>query len=467
MNRLEVGFGSAVITPPNFKQGVALGGYSHPERIAHEVNDDLNATALMLKQGEETAMIIVLDWLAVHAPAVQAIRAAVAAELNIQPEHIIVAATHTHSAPNTMTAWGWGEADREYIAGQIPHVVAACRMAESGLTAVRAGVACGRSKIGVNRYTLTLDGDYTYGQSPDDFMGSDYWQMHCNDYSYEANETAAYDDRMTVIKFVAESGTVGTLIHCGAHPTCMGGTAVISRDWCGVMRDRVAAVTKAPVIFLNGAIGDVGPRSNFLLETGKFSAAGGDGIDAVREVGYRGASEALRLFCRIDEFHDDWSLTVKCEAQKYLHEPLADLALARRRADELYPRRAEGGVYTAEYRYYRAVIEAHKLPAQPDRTLEQTVIAIGPVAIVPMPGEIFSEITLRLRSYSPYGHTLCVSAANDFWGYLVPQSARFRPNYSVWMELAFGAYKPAHDIDDQLISNAMRLLQRPAANPNH
>ena len=63
---------------------------------------------------------------------------------------------------------------------------------------------------------------------------------------------------MTVARFRDKSGAdVGIIIHYGAHGTAMGNNKLVSRDWSGVMKDRIEPQISAPVVFLNGAIGDV------------------------------------------------------------------------------------------------------------------------------------------------------------------------------------------------------------------
>jgi len=52
------------------------------------------------------------------------------------------------------------------------------------------------------------------------------------------------------------------------------------------MKDRVESQLNAPVLFLNGTIRDIVPRTN-QLHTGVFFAVVGDDIESVREVGYR------------------------------------------------------------------------------------------------------------------------------------------------------------------------------------
>ncbi len=69
------------------------------------------------------------------------------------------------------------------------------------------------------------------------------------------------------------------------------------------------------------------------------------------------------------------------------------------------------------YKHWQAVIEAHSGTPHTGKSYHQRLIQLGPVALVPIPGEPFAEIVLRLRHYSPYQHTLCLSTSCGNIGY--------------------------------------------------
>ncbi|OPZ27583.1 MAG: hypothetical protein BWZ02_01596 [Lentisphaerae bacterium ADurb.BinA184] len=116
-----------------------------------------------------------------------------------------------------------------------------------------------------------------------------------------------------------------------------------------------------------------------------------------------------------------------------------------------------------EYRHHCAVVEAHRQPLLKGRSFRQTVTRIGPLAIVPMPGEMFSGISLRIRAGSPFAYTLCCSVTNGSLSYLPTREARHRGGYETWVGRASGAYLLADTIDDALVAENLRLLKRLAA----
>src|SRR5688572_24316259 len=108
---LQVGIANRNINPPI---GTALFGYPQA-RFGNEVDDDLQATALVLSSGDVTACIIALDLCLIDEEELDLIRSAVSEATSIAPLNITVCASHTHSGPTTVTAFGWGEKNQPYL----------------------------------------------------------------------------------------------------------------------------------------------------------------------------------------------------------------------------------------------------------------------------------------------------------------------------------------------------------------
>ena len=231
------------------------------------------------------------------------------------------------------------------------------------------------------------------------------------------------------------------------------------------MKDRIEPQIGAPVLFLNGAIGDVGPRTNVIKRGTRLSAGGGDGIESVREVGYRAATDAIRALVSIREFRSDLPLDVLVEDIFLPYAPLTPLDEARQALEKWAPRKDEWGHPMAEYRHNQAVIEAHTRPLLDGRSFKQTLIRLGPLAVIPMPGEMFAGISLRIRENSPFPYSLCCSVSNGSLSYLPTREARHRGGYETWVGRAAGPYLLADTIDDALVSENLRLLDKMAGNP--
>lgn len=426
-SKLRVGIGRADVSPP---LGTRLFGYPIQDRPAESLNDPLNATALVFERDGFKAAILSLDWCLVGEKEVDQIRSGVEAGTGIPSSHITVCATHTHSAPTTIEAWGWGDKDSEYIASSLPKIIGSVVQANDALQPARVGIGTTLSDLGINRREIASD----------------------HSIRMEGNLWGVYDPEMTVLRFVSEVGPVATLVHYGAHPTALGAVRFISRDWPGVMIDRLEKITKAPVMFINGALGDIAPRASIL------SHGVGDGLPASWEVGCRAAADALRAYHAVKEFRD-LELALHVEGIELPLAPLPPLPEAKRSLETSTPHKDEWGSGMADFKYWQAVVEAHDEAPRKAMRFLQALTRLGPVVFVPFAGEPFTEIVLRLRHLSPFQHTLCASAANGSHGYYVTRESRLRGGYEVWVGRAYGAYLLADHIDDFLVEENLRLLK--------
>ncbi|MCE7985960.1 MAG: hypothetical protein DYG89_32690 [Caldilinea sp. CFX5] len=434
---LLAGIGRTDITPP---LGTALAGYPVQDRYAETIRDPLQATALVLARGDVKAAIISLDWILIEQEEVAAIRRLVQAATGIPPANVTVAAIQSHSAPRTFSVFGWGDKDRAYVSAVLPRIGEAVAQAHANLQPILVGIGTTNSEVGVNRRQIRQDHKVTLGVNP--------WGL--------------YDPMMTVLRFAGAQGPLATLIHYGAHPTVFGSKSrAVSRDWPGIMVDRVEALTGAPALFINGAVGDVAPRTNFM-------GAVGDNEIALLEVGTRAATDALRAYRAIKEFRD-LPLAVLTQEILLPYRPLAALDEARRQLVAAEAGKEQWGQPMCDYRHWESVVKAHAGQPETGVTFAQSITQLGPVAFVPFPGEPFTEIVLRLRDYSPFAHTLCASTTNGSFGYFVTRESLHRGGYEVWVAKAYGAYILAETIDDALIDANLQLLRvlHEAGNPAH
>jgi neutral ceramidase len=424
MSELQVGIARSIVTPP---PGTLLFGYP-VERKGYDVDDDLNATALVLKQANLVTAVISIDWCVIDEDEIALIREAIHKATGITPHNITICATHTHSAPMTASLWGWGDANREYLAESRPKIVEAVVNAQAALQTVRVGIGVESTDVSINRREVEPNGGVILG----------------------FNEWGPRDRDLTVVRFEGESGPVAQIVHLGAHPTSRGSDPAVSRDWPGFMIDRLETITKAPVLFINGAFGDVAPRTT-------IGGATGDGANAAREVGLRAAGDAIRAWRDIKEFRqvDLQLLTTDLELPLASLPPLDEVneQVERYKGKENAPA-AEG----CECNYWNAVRREHEGTPRTVRIFTQTVTSIGPLVIVPFAGEIFAEIALRLKKASPYPFTLCAGTTNGSHGYYVTRESRGRGGYEVWVARGFGAYLLADNIDDELVQKNLELI---------
>ena len=384
---MKTGFAVSDITP---ELGIYLTGYGMPERLAESVHSPLNATAMYLEDGGTQAVVIGFDWCFVDWELTKSIRKAITDATGVPESNILLCCSHTHSAPHTTYARTMGRVavDPEnkgidYVFKSIPAIVDAVKRAKEGAKECEAGFSACKTKACTSR------------------RGTD------------------------------ENGK----ITASGHNTAMGGyDRSISSDWCGVMKSRINDTYKVPVLFVNGGFGDMGPRSNRWSQkaAGKgFSAGGGSGPATASEVGLVAATDALRTLADIRDFRSQLPLSVKVGEVRLpqaisMSEEEANAVLAR------FDSSAENAPEPdLNYQIAKAIAAEYKKPLQPELVFEQTIVAFGPLALVPFPFEVFSVFSLRLRKYGPFQYTLACGNTNGRNAYL-PDRAAF----------AMGGYEP-------------------------
>ena len=108
-NTLTAGCAVTDITPP---VGVELSG--GPFGASKGVLHPLSAHALLLDDGSTKLMLISADLVGFDTSYADEIRAEIAAACGLDVDAVMLAGTHTHSGPATITYRNWGKPDAEY-----------------------------------------------------------------------------------------------------------------------------------------------------------------------------------------------------------------------------------------------------------------------------------------------------------------------------------------------------------------
>ena len=427
---LNVGVGRADISPA---VGTWLTGYA-PARRAEIINDPLHLTAFAFEQDGVRAIVATADTCVIEDAFSAEVRRAMSEASGVPFEKIILSATHTHSGPALFDTPGGAPFDRDYAYGKfLPAAKAAAADATASLRPAVMGVGVTQSDVGVNRRQILTNGDVALGQEP---LGS-------------------YDPTMTVVSFREPDGKpIGNIIHYGAHNTGAGANPEATRDWCGVMIDRLEAESGGVTAFFNGCEGDVGPR----LANGGTTGS----LKLTLELGGRAAIDAVRAWRSIREWRSGCELkTLSCDIKlpyKKLpaYEELMDEINSKGDPDKLV------GLAVMEYEALSKRAEAMregKLPGEA-RAFPIFAVSVGPVAFLPIPFEIFSMITLRISRHSPFAHTLSLSNANGWTLYFPSMDQIIRGGYEVWVFTKLSAFPFADDSEQHFVSQAAELLKR-------
>ena len=95
-------------------------------------------------------------------------------------------------------------------------------------------------------------------------------------------------------------------------------------------------------------------------------------------------------------------------------------------------------------------------PALPNTVdLEIQILQIGPWTLVCLPGEIYSDIGLKIKASSPFANTIVVELANGYRGYISPDIIQRAGNYEgIYSMVAYTGLGSA----DVLINGSTAML---------
>lgn len=434
MHKLYLGIGREDITPP---LGGRLFGYND-YTFSDGINDRLHVTALYFVSGGKKVMLINATVCEVQTALALRIREKVAEAVQLPVDACILTATHTHTAPTVMSMTGWGDIDTEYVETIFePKILKAALEATKQPIPVKMGVAAGTSLVGINRRQLNKDNTVSLGQNP--------W--------------GAFNPEMTVMSFVDKEGnTVANMIHYGAHATASGHSTRISRDWPGVMTDRLEEITGGLTVFLQGAAGDVGPR----LSNGKTTSGTEDAEKAVAcamEHGSFAAQDAVRIYKDIRKY-EDADLKV---CSRDIHIPLAArISLEEAEAGYADYKDSTGGTKAYKMQYFKDVIDAYTNGCEEKQfeIFHQSIARIGDVALVCFPYEMFSEISMRVSRASKVPYTISVCYTNGADSYFATEDSLCRGGYEVAAHECVGAQHRAPNADWHLVTETLKNLEQ-------
>lgn len=223
---VEVGFGRGIITP---EPPVVLAGFGGRKGPVHEVRHDLEARAVVFRDGDVTLCLLVLDLLMLTPDHADPLRAAVGRALGIPAGQVLTSCTHTHAGPSSAakaSRAGWPTPD-----GYLQVLSAGCIDAASAAHAAREPAT-----FAYARDALRMDLSANRRHLP-------------------------YDPEIAVLEARRLDGSrIGTIANVGIHPVALGmACRAVSGDWVTTFRQRGEQATGAPTVLLSGALGDVNP----------------------------------------------------------------------------------------------------------------------------------------------------------------------------------------------------------------
>ena len=416
---LHAGVGRTTLTPP---LGTPLIGYGGRERGADAIRDDIYATSLVLSDGETTVALVTCDLCALPIRQVRYVQRLIEERTGIPPAHVMINTSHAHSGPLTTYNDETPEGLRKVVITLLDGIAESVVQAAAALVPCRLSAGRGTVEASINRRKRNGYSDAVTPEFPEGTVDPDLHVVRID---------GLYGAPLAVVTAYA------------CHPVALRPPShAISADFVCALRATVESQVGAPLLFAQGAAGNlvpIGPEMEMeerLELTGKVL-----GMEALRVYTALGAealpvndsrgAEALRAYGPPESLRSATSVPPKpmlAAASENLlldlwteQPPIADAERSHQTFPYLTPPLVDGKVECA--------VQALRL---------------GDVALVGVAGEAFVEIGLAVKARSPIPHTIFLGYTNGCLGYL-PTATAYEPGgYEV--HRAHAVYRLPHTI---------------------
>ncbi|MCC7407444.1 MAG: hypothetical protein IT442_05195 [Phycisphaeraceae bacterium] len=416
---LRAGFGAADISP---ELGTEKLAWSEPIRV-EKIVEPIGAHALVLDDGRTRLGFVSVDLASVPDQVVSLSRE-LAADL-VPAEGLLIAATHNHAAPGFhwyTPAPGVKIYEPSFVAGRIRDALA---QAVAALEPAQLGVGSGvEGRISFIRRCIMLDGTVKTQPRPGDP------DIRC--------EESVIDPEVGVVGVKVGGQWRGAIVNFALHPTQFGGDSTVRPGYPGelakALRDKFGPQFRT--VFLNGAAGDVHAQDRLNPHVGEDATKIGQCLaqTAAAVLGSLTVTDDLMLGsqvkCLVVPWRDPDAPPIGPPGQFY-HPP----EIRRQMEDHL--RQARASSSGQDYPVQRLTLG--------DR-----------VALIAAPGELFSELGLRIKLASSFPRTYVVAYANGSAGYIPTLAAHRRGGY----ECSLGVNRLAPQAGDVIVDAAIDLLRR-------
>jgi neutral ceramidase len=414
---MMVGVARRDITPDG---PIELSGFLARVQPSVGVHDRLYANALFLAHGGARVLWLHCDTVGFEHAFVVELKVELATRANLQPHEIVLSATHSHSGPATARLINCGTPDPAYLDRLRDLLVS------TGLEALQTPRAA-HFVAGECFADLAIERRGRPPQLVDRRLGVLAWRYATGDYA-------------------------AVLTNYGMHNVGLSEqNRLVSADIAGRLAATLTAhLPGAPLVLAtNGAAGNINPPA----VTNDFAA--------VERWGDELAGVALAALERAAPQPETlWSTS---ELLRIPTVPLSPAELTARAAELAAPFAGRTGYAADRFRdgFARWAAQLSAGPAPTTLPLELQVVRIGPIDLVCVAAEVFSQMPGVLRAASDRC-VYVVSYANGALGYLAPASAYTEGSYEVNQAFVWYGTPPIQPGAFELVrERAVQLLRRP------
>lgn len=419
MSNLKVGYSQLNVNPP---LGIGVSGYYIP-RFAKGFLDDIEVCTLVLSLKEKKIALISLDVCGIDTCLIESYSEAIEKETGISKNDIFLSATHSHTSGLLVPTEAF-EADVDTIHAWAKfvgeRVVDSVKIAIEDLKDAKMGYITGWApeRVAYIRRYKMKDGT-TMTCPPIDDPNIDH-------------PIGTLDQRVHVVRFDREGAESIVMFNYGLHADTINGD-LLSSDWPGWTRKTIEkALDGTKCIFFNGAEGDVGstnvhPKDGDMNDTEISFDNEMKSPGMARFVGRALAGTILQVYDKVKYVDVDkigiLNKIVKVPANVPSPEDLPRAheykELHDSGRDDLIP-------YTA-MELTTVVAEALRMCRMENGPehfeLRLTGVQLGPVAMVGIPGEPFTDIGVGIKEAEGWEMIMPCALTNGNEGYFPVKSA--------------------------------------------
>jgi neutral ceramidase len=432
---LRIGAAAVKITPP---VGIPMAGYYY-ERGADKIHDDLYAKAIVIEKDSSKVAIVTCDLTAITSDIVMVARELVEKSVGIHGDNVMISATHTHTGPvipkkdNRDNPTGKSAEILTSYISKLPGLIAeSVRQANDALKPAKISFGLGHEEsISFNRRFFMTDG--TVGWNPGKL-------------NPKIIKPAGPIDPDVFVLFseTNEGKPISTYVNFALHLDNTGGTE-ISADLPFTLSNILGKIKGPEMVTLFGQ-GCSGNINHINVKSREPQSS----FSEAQRLGTVLSGEVIKTYTRMQPF-DINNISVR---RKIVNLPLAEISVNDLpKARETVAKYGKPGAAPfLDFVNSFKIIEVYNRNGKPVEA-EVQVFALGDkLAIVSLPGEIFTELGTYIRSRSPFPFTIVVELTNGSIGYVPDRKAYIEGNYEpVSSRVAPGS-------GEILVDNALKML---------
>lgn len=412
---------TALVSPPDARaaqsSGLRVGAAAIPLKATDDMviagsilggkvkgqEGELRATAVVLeKEPFGRFAIVACDILMINRDLLDPVLMDIEIKLGIPSSRVLINCTHTHHAPSTVKVHGY---DRDPVF---------CREVQRGIFTAVETALMNLSKDDCE-FRFHLGREETVGRNSR-FMMPDGQIRWSGSWIDAVRPTGPFDPELPSLSFYdSKGGLLASLFNHSTHTIGFRQARVRSPAFYGLAAQELEQEKGGVFCFLEGASGST-HRLNITadLATQRIKNAVADNLQKAQPREIERIDSTKRLFSFRVRFFDE-------EAEE--------------RAVSAYCRKHHGRMAESVIKVFRDQRKELESKQGENRQTWLQAMVIGDIAIVGVPGELFTKLGLDIKNRSPFRHTYVAELANDWIGYLPDRDAHKLGGYQCWTGL--------------------------------